>query len=388
MAKGARLELSADQLMAAARELTGINIVDEESSEPLGVLVDAYNSESELREDGAREMQQFLLRVLCNRLRMQRDWAAHPEIAEEKIERPLIVYGMARSGTTKTQKLLAASGDFNWLPYWQTFNPAIKSENPRLDVQERVREAHEFTQWLGQVAPGSLRAHAAETFEPEEDTLLSNHFWYSTIYYQFAELPSYLDWLSRQDLTRYFEQLRDWLKYLQWQGLATGEKRWLLKSPIYYGLEPLILKVFPDADLVMTHRHPRSTVPSSIKLLESMQEAYSDFKLNPCITMELAAAQMDVHMDLRETAGLRILDINSVETHASADRLAERIYGFIDLPLSDGARKRVLDCDANNPKHKWGKFEYSLEEYGLTGEEIDSRFARYLAFLDAGKARA
>jgi hypothetical protein len=53
---------------------------------------------------------------------MQRDFLRHPEIAEQKVNGPLVIMGVARSGTTKLQKLLSQSGDFNFLTFWNNFN--------------------------------------------------------------------------------------------------------------------------------------------------------------------------------------------------------------------------------------------------------------------------
>jgi hypothetical protein len=133
--QGVKLALSAEQMLAAARKTTGIDIVDSAALPRLKVLLDSLNTESKLHAAGAQGMQSKLLRILCNRLRMQRDFAQHPEIAQQKVTRPIFVLGMGRTGSTKTQKLLAASGDFNWLTYWRALNPSLRtgsrSESPQ-----------------------------------------------------------------------------------------------------------------------------------------------------------------------------------------------------------------------------------------------------------------
>ena len=119
----APLRLSVDELMATAREVAGVDLVDDEVVEPLTVLHRALGKErAQLDAEGARAFEQKLLRLLANRLRMKRDVLRHPEIAEQPITGPVIVMGTARSGTTKLQKALAASGDFNFLTFWQAFN--------------------------------------------------------------------------------------------------------------------------------------------------------------------------------------------------------------------------------------------------------------------------
>ena len=110
---------SARQLMAKARAATGIDILDSAIEVPLAQLLKSLNAEAQLTEDGARAFEKRLLRVLNNRLRMERDFRNHPEINDQKIIRPLIMTGAARTGSTKLAKLFSASGDFLYFTCWQ-----------------------------------------------------------------------------------------------------------------------------------------------------------------------------------------------------------------------------------------------------------------------------
>src|SRR4051794_21308978 len=139
--KSSPIQLSVEELMARSREIAGVDIVDHEIDEPLRVLHRAYGEEAQLDEPGAAAMTSSLLRLLTNRLRMKRDFARHPEIAEQQIKGPLVVMGVARSGTTKLQKVLAASGDFNFLPYWMNYSWASISGEPNEPVEERIAAA-------------------------------------------------------------------------------------------------------------------------------------------------------------------------------------------------------------------------------------------------------
>ncbi len=123
--KSYQLQMSGEQMLARARELTDIDLVDEAAIEPLTVLLSAYNADACLHKEGVAAIEKKLLRLLCNRLRMQRDFAAHPEIAEVEIKNPTFVYGQLRSCTTKMQKLLAATGDFHYLPFWKTYHLTV-----------------------------------------------------------------------------------------------------------------------------------------------------------------------------------------------------------------------------------------------------------------------
>src|SRR5690606_37899158 len=116
--------------------------------------------DARLSSQGAAFLQSEILRLLSNRLRMLRDLRAHPEILEQPIEGPLFIMGLARTGSTKLQKLLASTGEFNWLPFWQGFSPALLSGDRAELPQPRIDEAERFTRWYNEVAPDMRYMHS------------------------------------------------------------------------------------------------------------------------------------------------------------------------------------------------------------------------------------
>lgn len=376
------IALSVDQLMARAREISGVDIVDHAAVEPLTRLHRAISDEACLHASGAIGKQHKLLRLLANRLRMQRDFARHPEIADEPIEASLIVTGMARSGTTKTQKMLAASGDFNFLNFWQAYNPALFTGAHDEPTQPRIAEAEAYCRWFDALSPDTRAGHAFETQEPEEDTVLTEGSLRTVSFMGYAEMSSYVQWAAADPLPM-LEFLRDSIRYLQWQGLASRGRRWLLKAPTYYGLEPLLLKVFPDARLVMTHRSPLQTVPSACKLVENFHRPFDQAPLNPQMLAAGFAMQMQAHLGLRDQRAFDTLDIRYDDTVEATDAVVEQIYRHAGLRLGDDARKRMRDWSERHPLHRNGVFRYSLEEYGFTPAQIERDFAGYIAFQNA-----
>lgn len=165
--QGFPLQLSVEQLMARSREIAAVDIVDEAVIEPLTILHRACCEEGQLTEAGSKAHTYKLLRLLSNRLRMQRDFLRHPEIAEQRIEGPIIVMGLARSGTTKLQKALAASGDFNWLPLWQCFNWASLSGLPGESTEPRIAEVEGFCRWFDARSPYTRRGHPSGRCSPK-----------------------------------------------------------------------------------------------------------------------------------------------------------------------------------------------------------------------------
>lgn len=378
----AKSPMSASALMARAREITGIDSVDPDAVEPLEVLCTSLHEDAALHDVGFAGWRRMLLRILSNRLRMQRDFARHPEIRQQRIDAPIICMGMPRTGSTKTQKLLANSGDLNWLPLWKAYNPSSYTGLPGEDTRTRIEATEEFVNWMNRHSPELKTGHVFSTHEPEEESCILEHSLRTPCFVGWGVITGYLKWLSNQDMTAQFGYLRDTLKYLQWQGLASPSKRWLLKSPLYYGMEPALLEVFPDACLVMSHRHPRTTIPSSIKLLEKFFMPYTHRKPDVDRAVMGSASSIKRHFRNRESMGLKILDIPYSELVKSPEAMIEKIYRFSGLPLSDCSRKKMMDWNQANPKNKHGKHVYSLEEYGYDEERIAEVFEAYIGFLE------
>ena len=382
MTEAAHHELSVGPLMSRAREITGIDRIDQHAIEPLEVLCASLREDAGLHQVGVANWKVMLLRILGNRLRMQRDFAAHPEIADERIEAPVICIGMPRTGSTKIQKLLANSGDFNWLPLWQAYNPSSRTGVPGESPAPRIEDTEAFVDTMNRYSPELRSGHDFATHEPEEESCILEHSLRTPCFLGWGLITGYLKWLSTQSMTTQFEHLRDTLKYLQWQGLASRCRRWLLKSPLYYGMEPSLLEVFPDARLIMSHRHPKLSVPSSIKLLEKFFMPYSDARPDADRAVLGSASSIKRHFRHRERMRLDILDIPYSELVRSPESVIEKVYAFAGVPLSDGSRARMMAWNDGNPKDKHGRHGYSLAEYGYTEQRIQEVFAEYIAFLE------
>jgi hypothetical protein len=194
-------------------------------------------------------------------------------------------------------------------------------------------------------------------------------------------MTSYMQWLATQNPTVTVEYLRDMLKYLQWQ---SGEnKPWVLKSPLWCGLEPFIVDVFPDANLLMTHRTPHQTVPSMCRLLDTFHAPFSDKK------PEYAALRLGLVMGLEQNLkhrqsrpDMKILDIPYPEVTGSSADVATKIYQFCSMTLPEEAVQNIRHWEVANPIHKLGAFKYDQADYQLTPALINKDFASYIEFAN------
>jgi hypothetical protein len=375
---------SAAELLAVARRETGITIDDSEMEERLQHALHALNSEAQLHAKGVIGMRGFLLRILRNRLRWKRDLHNHPEISEQSIVRPLIMASGPRSGSTKLHKMLTAGDDFITLPCWMGMCPSLRSGHRGEDPTPRIREADAFARWFDAGAPKAKMIHHLNTLDVEEENLIFEHHFQGQYMAAFVNVPSYVMWyvatFSYESEMRFLKQ---WLQYLQWQFHDGDARPWILKNPTYVGYEPDILKVFPDAILLTTHRDPVPVVSSGCSLTYEFQKAYSDadnrLPTGPAIIAgvgdmwgrHVAARRAHPHMN--------ILDIGYPDTTNNAEQVIERIYAHYGMPLRDRARRAMLAWERDNRQHKLGAHKYSLADHGITADMIRDAFKDYIA---------
>lgn len=380
---GHPLQHDAASLLAQARTATGIDIDDQAISERLTRFIDSLNREAVLSEAGARAIERGLLFLLGNRLRMERDFRQHPEIAEQAIVRPLIMTGGARTGSTKMHKMLAAGGDFRHVPSWQALSLAPLSEARDEDLALRTRATAEHLDWFNTHAPLARYSHEISTFETEEETFIQTHALYAPYIQAYVFIPSYLQWYATNiDPLDDIQLLKRGLQYLQWQFSRHETKPWILKSPAYLGLEPQLLKVFPDAAFLTTKRDPLAMFPSSVELLTNYQRAYSDVDrrriLGP-VMLEGLASWAEYAVAARAAVPDHcVLDLAYDDIVRRAETVIEQIYAFHGMELTDRARRAMRDWDREHAQHKHGGPKPDLADFGLDEATVRARFAKLL----------
>ena len=121
---GEALELRTGPLMEQAAAAVGLDdFGDPTFLEPLEVLLTSLRTEAELSPFGRIVVATQLDQLLRNRLLITDLLGRHPEIHDIEIDRPIIVAGLPRTGTTHLQNLIAADPALRSLPYWESLEP-------------------------------------------------------------------------------------------------------------------------------------------------------------------------------------------------------------------------------------------------------------------------
>jgi len=378
---GRLVDLDPDDLVETARRRTGLAEFGDPDFQPaMRALLSACESEAQLNLIGRLALRSDVLRVLRNRLQLERDRRQHPEIAAQAVPRPVFVVGLPRSGTTFLHRLLSQD-PANRVPLtWEGMLPSPPPETATHDQDPRIEFAERQVRWFLRLAPQFQRIHPVGARLAEECVLLHSHSFVSYQFDTMYRIPSYSVWMDRQNFEDSYRVHRQLLQHLQWR--CPGE-RWVLKAPNHLFQLPALLKTYPDACLVWTHRSPLETLASLASLCTELRRVFSDAVQPREIGPEVAVAWAEGVRRAMQTldSGLipadRILHVPYPELIRSPLEVVRRVYDQFEIKLSDRAQQRLRDFPLSNPKGRFGKHEYSLEEFGLDRVTEAKRYSEY-----------
>jgi hypothetical protein len=368
-------------LLEMARRRAGLtDFGDPTFLEPLRRLAKSIGAEARLNPVGRLATRYDLIRLLVNRLQMEADRKRNPGIVEEEIRRPIIITGLPRTGTTLLHSLLALDPASRVPLTWETMYPSPPPKTVTYLTERRIGLADRQISWFHRLVKGFNRIHPVGARLPEECLVIFSH---SFLSYQFEtthRLPSYLDWLRAQDLRPAYDVHRRFLQHLQWR--CPGE-RWILKAPAHMFDFEAMFWAYPDACVVMTHRDPIDVTASNASLTATLRAAFSD-DVNPFeVGLECSqrwAEAIGKALNSRDRGcapAERFLDVYYVDLLADPVSVIRKVYARFDLPFPEELKERIQEFLHRNPKDRYGKHRYNLEEFGLNLEEETRRYSFY-----------
>lgn len=375
----AAVSFAADELIAEAIEQTGFDDFGEPPyREGLEVLLETYDRH--VRDPaGRKRCRERVTFQLATRLKCENAFKTIPAWREQDIPAPVFVTGLPRSGTSALLNLLEAAPENRGLLQWEVQFPdpwpgsRPGDKDPRYDFLAKALEESRDSDFA--------RIHYIDADTPEECVLL-HAFAFDGVQLGFEiMLEPYRSWLLQRDPEPMYAYQKKQLQMLNWR--MPGQQ-WMLKAPAHMHALDAILKVFPDARFVWCHRNPLAVVPSinsMNKVVMGMyMEDYSHIDMGEMgrAVMEWYALSLEKGLAMREQLPPEMfVDCSQQELVDEPMALVDRIYGAFGMSLPAASRAVLAAHVAANPKGKHGKHEYNYEEYGLTRDMIEERFAFY-----------
>lgn len=375
--------IEAQNLLDAARQQTGLeDLGDDGILVGLNVLVDALNGEAHLSERGEQSLAAALVSTLANRLRVEDHLARHPELLQRPIEKPLFVFGLPRTGTTLTINLLSQDPARRCFLRWEAFDSVPPPKPEELHAGPRFDKAQAIVDMSLKYTPHISVMHHEDADSPSECQFSMAPSFCAQYYDAIAQVPSYRQWWLGASYLPAFRYQKRLFQLLQSQ--TPG--RWTLKNPWHALYLDDLTAIYPDAQLVMTHRDPVEVTASACSLIKHVRALFSD-RVDTASIGETMLDTFDKMIErmlaYRQKRGWgAIHDIQYADQMRDPIGEMKRLYRRFDEPWTEAAENAMRAFHAANPKGRHGKHEYSLEEYGLSKEMVRERFSDYCRRFD------
>jgi hypothetical protein len=370
---GAELRLDPDLLLETAARDTGLDdFGDDRFREPLGVLCGALRTEAGLSPAGVTAAWSQLVALLKNRLLVEDVLKRHPEIHDVRIERPIIIAGLPRTGTTHLHNLMSADPALRSLPYWESLEPVLpETERPRRNEPDpRVARTEQALEVLNTALPHFRRMHEMTTHHVHEEIQLLAIDFSTMLFETMAVMPSWYAWYRSTDQLPSYHYLEKVLKVLQWQ---RGGVRWVLKSPQHLEQFRPLVTTFPDATFVVTHRDPVS-ITASLATMVTYSARLNHERVDPNRIGRYWAGRIEDMLracvdDRHLLAADRSLDVRFREFMVDDVDMVERIYALAGQPMTREARAAMDAFMVAHPRGRHGGVLYDLADFGIDREE-------------------
>jgi hypothetical protein len=383
----ARFSLQQKDLLAAARKSTGLeDFGDESFFDPMQRLIAALETEADLNPVGRFMNRTSILRLLEHRLYAQDLLLRHPEILERNIPDPVVVVGLARSGTTRLHRLLASDPQFLHLKSWETVFPVPYPEcfsardagliDPRITALDKGLKA---VMYLG---PQIAAVHPLGTHAVEEEVGLLQHGFSSQIFEVQAKIPSFAEWLMTHDQLAAYEYMVVLMKIVSWFRGDPHDKPWILKTPQHMQDLDALLHVFPNAKLICSHRDPVKVVGSSCSMAWNSIVRDSDSVTPHWVGHEWMnkterMLQKTLRIRQENVAPQNQYDIQYADITADWQSALQGVYDFLKLPFTSAAKNNMQHWLNGNQQHRHGAHKYHLTDFGLNEVDVDKRLMFY-----------
>ena len=192
------------------------------------------------------------------------DWLKkHPDVTNEVIEKPWVISGLVRSGTTLGSMLMNLDPHGRSPLVWEVDYPippamlATQYSDPRIALSQKQLDG------FHKLIPPMKVIHPLEACYPQECVVITMLEFHSILFQAISLAPEYMEWYTHSDKHGAYRIHKQLLQI--WQS-TVPTIHWALKAPNHmHGIDAL-MDTYPDARMIWSHRDPLVCIPSIASL--------------------------------------------------------------------------------------------------------------------------
>ena len=381
--------LSPEELLGQVSQRTGLSDYGApDFREPLASLLEEPRQNGDYHLLGRYRLHHEVRRMLRTRLRLFELIRRHPEIENQTIESPIFVIGLPGSGSGDVHQLLSQHPALRSLPAWEAREPLPRTvaAEPDLDIKDRERRLgqNDYRRRLAIADFPDSSAYPPAVRLGNDEELMGIEFASIQLETKY-ESASYRRWRMTQPQRPAYATLRRLLQVLQW---LRGGERWLLHSTQHVDQLEVLLRVFPDAQVLHVHRDPyivsyatnlaahrhHQLTRKGVDLAEGNQLWLdrTESRMRSCIRTRMSFP------DLPDT------DIRYEDYIASPIDVAERCFYAAGEPMPNSLGDQMKDFHTKAPRGKDLRMKPDPAPLAPSPDHVEQRLGFYRDFFAVG----
>ena len=376
------VDLSVDGVLAEARALTGLgDFGPMDFTDRLGRLLGEVGGSATVWRFAKVNFRAACVKAAANRLRNRAYLDSHPEIDAIEIDRPIIIVGLPRSGTTHLENLIASDRRLRHLPVYLGSQavPSPGEEAVQDGLDPRWVRADEHWQRMKQNAiMAAMHEHSPDHACGENELQMPD---FATYQWEWmAEVPGWRDFYLSEDQTPHYRYGKTILKAIAQQ--FPSDRRWILKGNQHSEQLPALLAVYPDALIVQTHRDPLAILQSVLTMRGLSVLAHQkqpDIAAHVAYWVERIESMLRAYMrDMEVVPEGHRLDLMFQDVMADDVGTAQKVLEFAGLPSTEESVADMRAYMDSHPRGKDGRVVYDLAgDFSLDIPVLRERFSFY-----------
>jgi sulfotransferase family protein len=376
------LDMSVAGVLQAAQARTGLDDFGPlDFKDRLSRLLGEVEADTNVWKASKTQFVEACVNAAANRLRNREFLKRHPQAHDIVVDRPIFIVGLPRSGTTHLENLIASDRRLRYLPVYLGAQAApTPGEVPGPDGRD-PRWHRSNLRWervRANPIMAAMHEHSPDHACGENELQIPDFASYQWEW--LADVPKWRDFYYTEDQTPHYEYARAMLKAIAFQ--QPNERRWILKGNAQSEQLPALMKVYPDATIVMTHRDPLAILQSvltmrGLSVLNSQK--IPDIAAHVTYWVDRIERMLHAYMnDMDVVPAGRRMDLLFQDVMADDVSTAQRVLTAAGLSATPESVQDMREYMEHHPRGRDGRVVYDLAgNFKLDLNVLRNRFRFY-----------
>ena len=376
------LDMSMAGVLQAAQERTGLlDFGASDFKDRLARLLGEVEADGNVWKASKVLFIEACISAVANRLRNHDFLKRNPQIHGIAIDRPIFIVGLPRSGTTHLENLIASDRRLRYLPVYLGAQ-AVPTPGEVAGTDGRdprwQRSSQRWERMKTNAILAALHEHSPDHACGENELQIPDFTSYQWEW--MADVPQWRDFYYSQDQTPHYRYARTMLQAIVFQ--QPNDRRWILKGNAQSEQLPALIRVYPDATIVMTHRDPLAIL-QSVLTMRGLSVLNSQRKpdIQSHVTYWVDRIERMLRAYLRDMDGVpagQRLDLLFQEVMADDVGTAQKVLTAAGFAPTDESTRDMREYMQHHPRGRDGRVVYDLSgDFKLDISALRARFRFY-----------